>query len=38
MSGYVELAAVCAWIIGFVGMLIYLHKKKYFPQGSSKSH
>lgn len=32
MIGYIELALLWAWVIGFMGTLIYLHKKKYFPK------
>lgn len=31
MISNVELALLWIWLIGFVGTLIYLHKKKYYP-------
>ncbi len=27
----IELILIWAWVFGFLGTLIYLHKKKYFP-------
>lgn len=32
MSSNVVLALLWVWLIGFLGTLIYLHKKKYFPK------
>jgi hypothetical protein len=32
MSSYIGLVLLWAWVIGFIGTLIYLHKKKYFPE------
>ncbi len=32
MNNYIELMLVWAWVFGFIGTLIYLHKKKYFPK------
>ena len=32
MSSNVELVLLWVWLIGFLGTLIYLHKKKYFPE------
>jgi len=31
MSSNVVLVLLWAWVIAFMGTLIYLHKKKYFP-------
>ncbi len=36
MSGYVGLVLLWAWVFGFLGTLIYLHKKKYFPEDSGE--
>ncbi len=36
MNSYIELALLWAWVIGFLGTLIYLHKKKHFPNGTGK--
>ncbi len=38
MNSYIALALLWAWVIGFLGTLIHLHKKKYFPNGTSKPH
>jgi hypothetical protein len=32
MSSYIELALIWAVLIGFVGTLIHLHKKQYYPK------
>jgi hypothetical protein len=32
MSSNVVLVLLWVWLIGFLGTLIYLHKKKYFPK------
>jgi hypothetical protein len=32
MSSNVVLVLLWVWLIGFLGTLIYLHKKKYFPE------
>jgi hypothetical protein len=32
MSSNVALVLLWVWLIGFLGTLIYLHKKKYFPK------
>ena len=32
MSSNVELVLLWVLLIGFLGTLIYLHKKKYFPE------
>jgi hypothetical protein len=32
MGGNMGLVLLWAWVIGFLGTLIYLHKKKYFPK------
>jgi hypothetical protein len=32
MSSYVGLVLLWAWLIGFLGTLIYLHRRKYFPE------
>jgi hypothetical protein len=32
MSSNVALVLLWVWLIGFLGTLIYLHKKKYFPE------
>ena len=32
MSSYVGLVLLWTWLIGFLGTLIYLHKRKYFPE------
>ena len=32
MGGNVALILLWVWLIGFLGTLIYLHKKKYFPK------
>lgn len=32
MGSYVGLALLWAWVFGFLGTLIYLHKKKHFPE------
>lgn len=36
MSGYVGLVLLWVWVFGFLGTLIYLHKKKYFPKDSGE--
>ena len=38
MNSYIALALLLAWVIGFLGTLIHLHKKKYFPNGTGKPH
>jgi hypothetical protein len=32
MSSNVVLVLLWVWLLGFLGTLIYLHKKKYFPK------
>ncbi len=32
MSGYLGLVLLWVWVIGFLGTLIYLHKKRHFPE------
>ena len=32
MSSNVALVLLWVWLIGFLGTLIYFHKKKYFPE------
>ncbi len=32
MGSNIGLVLLWAWVIGFLGTLIYLHKKKYFPK------
>ncbi|OIR08819.1 hypothetical protein GALL_92040 [mine drainage metagenome] len=32
MGSNVVLVLLWVWLIGFLGTLIYLHKKKYFPK------
>jgi len=32
VSSNVLLVLLWAWFFGFIGTLIYLHKKKYFPK------
>lgn len=32
MSSNVVLVLIWVWLIGFLGTLIFLHKKKYFPK------
>ncbi|ADE11375.1 hypothetical protein Slit_1137 [Sideroxydans lithotrophicus ES-1] len=32
MSSNIVLVLIWVWLIGFLGTLIYLHKKKYFPK------
>lgn len=32
MGSNIVLILLWVWLIGFLGTLIYLHKKKYFPK------
>ena len=32
MGSNIGLVLLWVWVIGFLGTLIYLHKKKYFPK------
>lgn len=32
MGSNIVLVLLWVWLIGFLGTLIYLHKKKYFPK------
>jgi hypothetical protein len=38
MNSYIALALLWAWVIGFLGTLIRLHKKKYPLNGPVKPH
>ena len=38
MNSYIALALLWAWVIGFLGTLIRLHKRKYPLNGPVKPH